>query len=179
MTTRHTAMGFKRWLALPCLAAALSASAGAWASPNYPDVVQEVADSQCVPSCLLCHNTNPGRSGTVSMPFGITAVTRKLVGSMSDSAARAVFLSMRDGNVDLNLDGVPEPATNVDGDGMTDFQELAAGIDPNPGDADLCEITYGCGARIAPTPPSSNVALYGGVLTALGLALMGLRKRRR
>jgi hypothetical protein len=174
-------MGLKRWLALPCFAVALSASTGVWASPNFPDAVQEISGSDCAPSCLLCHLTNPGLKTTAiqsGYPFTFALISKGIGGGESDADIRAALIKMRDGQ-DTNGDGtVDVPPTDSDGDTMSDFDELAIGVNPNPGDAELCEITYGCGARIAPTPPSSNVALYGGVLTALGLALMGLRKRR-
>lgn len=173
--------------AVPALVLLLARAAGA--SPNYPDVVKDVAGSSCAPTCLLCHKTNPGILGTAASapqrPFvtsAMTGGTPALSLRFSDEQARAVFLRMRDG-VDTNMNGMIDvgetPPSDSDGDGKSDFDELAEDINPNPGNEDLCEVQYGCGARMAPTPPNRNFAIFSSVAVALGLVAMTLRARRR
>jgi hypothetical protein len=152
------------------------------ASPNYPDVVKEVAGSSCAPTCLLCHSTNPGKAGSVITPGQGTLFAKTDVNSVmlrpgiapaqSDDTIRAVFIRMRDGDAT----SVP---TDADGDGESDFAELAKDVNPNPGNEELCEIQYGCGARVAPTAPNRHFAIFSSVAIALGLIAMTLRARRR
>jgi MYXO-CTERM domain-containing protein len=173
-------------LAVPALVLLLTGEAGA--SPNYPDVVKDVAGSSCAPTCLLCHKTNPGILGTAASapqrPFLAAAMTGGMPAlslRMSDDQARAVFLRMRDG-IDTNMNGVIDvgetPPSDSDMDGKTDFDELAEDINPNPGNEDLCEVQYGCGARMAPTPPNRSFAIFSSVAVALGLLGLTLRSRR-
>jgi MYXO-CTERM domain-containing protein len=152
------------------------------ASPNYPDVVKEVAGSSCAPTCLLCHSTNPGKAGSVISPGQGTLFAKTDVNStmlrpgiapaQSDDAIRAAFIRMRDG------DATTAP-TDADGDGESDFAELAKDVNPNPGNEELCEIQYGCGARVAPTGPNRGFAIFSSVAVALGLIGLTLRARRR
>jgi hypothetical protein len=154
------------------------------ASPNFPDQVQEVFQSSCVPSCLLCHSTNPGRKGTAfgGTRFAANLAAKVIVGGESDDVVKAALIKMRDGdpatgaaptNSDLN------PQTGMPEDALTDAQELAADVDPNLGNKELCEVTYGCGARVAPRTPKRNFAIFSSVAVALGLLGLTLRTRRR
>lgn len=174
-----------RLLALGSLLAIVSVSASGLASPNFPDAVAEVFEAECAPSCTLCHLTNPGRRGTGVQPFALRLLSARLPGSSTaimggedDATVRRYMTVMKDGT-DTNMDGVDEIApTDTDGDMMIDADELAAGINPNPGDAELCEVTYGCGARVAPQQPA-KLGWLASVLVVAGLALLGLRARKR
>jgi hypothetical protein len=46
-------------------------STPAHASEVFPGALQEAADMQCVPVCLMCHTTNPGTVGTWTKPLGV------------------------------------------------------------------------------------------------------------
>jgi hypothetical protein len=165
---------------------ALSTSTGlASAAPNFPDQVQEVFGTSCVPSCLLCHSTNPGRKGTAfgGTRFGQAVAGKGIVGEVDDAVIKAALIKIRDGdptavppvaptNSDIN------PATNMPEDTLTDAQELAADTDPNVGNKELCEVTYGCGARVSPSTPNRRFAIFSSVAVALGLLGLTLRARR-
>ncbi len=157
----------------------LALSGAAVASPNFPDVVQKVSGSNCAPTCLLCHSTNPGRAGTAvgGTAFGKAVAIHGGVAASGkgDALIRDVLLKMKNGDPTTTP---PTPPSDVDGDGISDFTELGLSMNPNPGNADLCEIAYGCGAHIAPAPPPSRLALCSSALVALGLVWMGARVRR-
>jgi hypothetical protein len=176
------ACGF--WLAFCASSAA--------ASPNSPDQLAEVADTKCVPTCSVCHTTNPGRAGTGTQPFasqfkgytGRFIVPPSLGDQLSDGQVKGIFETMRrvaqapiDANVD-GLDDITGTSTMLDSnlDGIDDFTAMNNGEDPNTG-AELCIIEYGC-LRLDPTSPvGSGRAPW---LGALALALtFGLSRRRR
>lgn len=178
-----------RPLAFVMPALVLLMASAASASPNYPDVVKDVSGSSCAPTCLLCHKTNPGILGsaasTPQRPFLTAAMTGGMPAlslRMSDDQARAAFLRMRDG-IDTNMNGAIDvgetPPSDSDGDGKSDFDELAEDINPNPGNEELCEVQYGCGARMAPTPPNRSFAIFSSAAVVLGLLAMTLRARRK
>ncbi|HTM46123.1 MAG TPA: hypothetical protein VL137_14280 [Polyangiaceae bacterium] len=181
--TALTAPWLKRAI-LPAVAAlafagALVFSRAALASPNFPDVLQKVSGSNCAPSCLLCHSTNPGRATTAAAsmkPFAVSVIGKGGVAAAGkgDAMIRDIFLKMKNGDPATGA-----PPTDSDMDGMSDFTELGMNINPNPGNADLCEVTYGCGARIAPAPPTSRLALLSSALVAVGLIGLGVRSQRR
>lgn len=168
----------KRSLFVSALAFALTSVEMAAAAPNFPDAVQEVFGTSCVPSCLLCHSTNPGRKGTAfaGQPFGLAVAGKGIVGAASDDVIKAALIKMRDG--DLATGAMP---TNSDAaeDALSDAAELAGDINPNPGNAELCEVTYGCGARVAPTAPNRRFAIFSSVAVALGLIGLTLRARSK
>lgn len=170
----------KRSLFVSAIAFALTSVESAAAAPNFPDAVQEVFGTSCVPSCLLCHSTNPGRKGTAfgGQPFGLALAAKGIVGEASDDVIKAALIKMRDGDPTAVP---PVAATNSDGaeDALSDAAELAGDINPNPGNAELCEVTYGCGARVAPAAPNRRFAIFSSVAVALGLIGLTLRARSK
>jgi hypothetical protein len=109
-------------------------------------------------------------------PFAVSVIGKGGVAAAGkgDAMIRDIFLKMKNGDPATGA-----PPTDSDMDGMSDFTELGMNINPNPGNADLCEVTYGCGARIAPAPPTSRLALLSSALVAVGLIGLGVRSQRR
>lgn len=166
---------------LPALTATMVLLSGehAGASPNYPAVVQEVADAPCAPQCVACHNNPQGGLGTAinGTELGKASGRYGVAGKLSDDEVRTGFENMKNGY--LSPRNIQEPPSDVDepDDGITDFQELAQGIDPST-KGELCAVHYGCGARVEPKGQLSKVPV---AISALAAVVMGfvLRLGRR
>ncbi len=139
----------------------------ALASSPYPEALANDAGAPCTPQCTVCHASNSGGSGTVVQEFGKAMMDRGLTGGSNNALLASTLDLMLSEQVDS------------DGDGTSDFDELTAGTDPNPGGVDFCGVDtispqYGCfaSAQIAPA------AGRWGWLAAVGMALVALRARR-
>jgi len=134
----------------------------AWASSAYPDQVLTDVGGDCTPPCTICHATNAGGDGTVTMPLGEALMTRDLVGGSNRASVTDALTELTDDAVDS------------DGDGILDVDELATGSDPNPGGIDFCAVllpTYGCLSTVG--------GPAGGLGAVAGLLALALRRRRR
>ena len=142
----------------------LWAASAAVASTNYPEALQAEVGVDCVPACTVCHATVAGGSGTVIQGFGEAMMAAGLTGGMDVGALRAAVAALSD-------DG-----TDSDGDGTSDVDALAAGLDPNTG-----EVYCGEGAVVLETPRYGCVqhAPVGVALGALGVAVAAAVGRRR
>ena len=137
----------------------------AFALSGFPAIVRDDAGMSCLPSCMLCHDSNAGGAGTATQAF---------VASLEAEG----FLASDDAPLTAALAAVQAGAGtyDVDGGGVNDVDELVAGSNPNPDGIDFCtvdgppEIQRGCFAG----GDSGTVALGLGV----GLATLGWRRRR-
>ena len=135
----------------------------AHASGNYPAALEAESGASCQPSCLVCHSTATGGSGTATAAFAVALKGQGLTGG-GDTAGLADALAALDA-----------ASTDSDGDGQPDFEALAAGIDPSTGEA-FC----GAGATELPAYGCVQHARAGGGLAlAIGSMLIGLARRRR
>ena len=138
------------------------------ASFPFPDAVKDAAGMPCAPTCMLCHETMGGGTGTVTQPFGIAMMERGLQGSAQTELVPSAYAALDADNVDS------------DGDGVPDADELSAGENPNPDGEPFCGED---GASALPTPsygcfnssaaPASVVGALGGLL-----AIGAIRRRR-
>jgi len=104
----------------------------AFASFPYTGVVEEYVPTPCEPQCTLCHSTNSGGSGTVTTAFGVELMNQGLTGGADTELLEAVL------GAHFAADG------DVNGDGITDQEDLLDGIDPSTGES-LCDgPQYGC-----------------------------------
>lgn len=138
----------------------------AHALSSLPGEVSTYLGMECVPSCLLCHTSPAGGSGTASQPFAVALLTEGLLISDSDSTGIA-------------LDGVlaAELGYDANDDGVNDVAELTVGENPNPGGIDFCPVE-----GEAP-PPIERGCFAGGEASAGAVGLLvtalSLRRRRR
>jgi hypothetical protein len=149
------------------------ASAGAAASQSFPSEVQKTLDMPCPPPCTLCHTTQLGQAGTAVKPFlielrnqAIVATPMALVQAGDDAALAAALKHAQTIKMDSDKDMVP------------DTEELAAGLDPNTagGETRICGPAYGCGARLAKSPPGKTGTI---ALAVFGLLFAARRLRSR
>jgi hypothetical protein len=108
-------------LVVTSLASLFILSAGALASPEFPGTIRDHVGASRAPACIICHATAAGGSGTVTKDFGLAMMDAGL--QAGDTAALTAALDQ------FQADGV-----DTDGDGTIDFDELAAGTDPNIAD---------------------------------------------
>jgi hypothetical protein len=142
----------------------------AHASEVFPGAVQEAGHLDCVPSCLLCHTTNPGNATSwqaKKLPLDI----RRIAGAANmpvkpgDEASmrRAFSLWMK----------APENAAAL--------ALIRRGKDPQEGrnDQDICTPQYGCGAHVAKhSAPRDDFSGAFWTIAAIGAAAVFLRRGR-
>lgn len=138
---------------------------------------------ECTPSCTVCHDVDPGVSGTANkafaeammMPDGMTT-ENGLVPTKPETVETAYNALL--------------PDLDSDGDGFLDKEELAPtggelSSDPNnpdsiPGDGpSICtaEILYGCGAQVASGSTSNTGALWALLSLAFGALVWRFGRR--
>ena len=137
-------------------------SALAHAKDEFPGQIARDWSLSYDPPCSVCHMKGNTGSATPIMPFALSLRSRGLSGD-SNSLSTAL--------VKLKADNV-----DSDGDGVADFDELAAGSDPNSSANSTIkndqEAGYGCGG----TAPSGRSG--PGMAGVLALGWFALRRWR-
>ena len=146
--------------------------ASAWptlahAEEEFPGALTEAADMVCVPSCLMCHTSNPGTASTwAQKPLGAAL-------GAPVTASKQMGIDAVDAFNDAwgRYAADPNNKTNVD--------LIRRGIEPSTMQ-DVCGPKYGCGASFARTTPKGSLS---SVLAAAGFVLLaslwGVRRRLR
>ncbi|MFO0597969.1 MAG: thrombospondin type 3 repeat-containing protein [Myxococcaceae bacterium] len=123
----------------------------ALASADYPGFIQtKYSLALPVPqSCSLCHTNGVTGTGTVNTLLGTALRGKGMTSGNTNSVGAA-------------LDALEAASSDVDGDGVTDVDELKAGTNPNVaesatgggagggGGTTVAALKYGCGSSVAP-----------------------------
>jgi hypothetical protein len=145
-----------------------SRAAPAFASASFPPAIQAELGLGSAPPCTLCHRNDVGGIGTVVTPFGRTMLNRLGLAAANVGSLKAALAADQAQNLDS------------DGDGISDIDELQAGMDPNVG-------ASGEVAGLDVPLPETGCAFatrssFGGTgalaFICLGLVLAGRRSRR-
>lgn len=135
-------------------------SGAAHARPEFPPDIAQHVSATVVPACSVCHLEGKTGGITVVTPFAL--------------ALRAHGFGDTSRSLNDALNQMAADATDTDGDGASDVDELRAGTDPNspvPGAA-TADPSYGCGV-------GSRPCRAGWATPALLVALTVLRRRAR
>ncbi len=140
----------------------------AFASASFPPTIQAELALASAPPCTLCHRNDVGGIGTVVTPFGRTLMNRLGVAAANVGSLKAALAADKAQNLDS------------DGDGISDIDELQAGMDPNVGasgevaglDVPLPET--GCAFATRKSVGGAGAVMF----VCLGLVLVGRRSRR-
>lgn len=133
----------------------------AQASQTFPGTLQDAAGMPCAPSCVLCHGVDPGTAGTFTAKQLGRDMLSNGANTPDDGKLKAAWAA---------FSAKPENAAVV--------TALQNGIDPETG-ANLCQLKYGCGARIAKDAPRDDWSGLLFVAGALGLGALLRRTKRR
>lgn len=148
---------------IPTLVLGLAAlcSTRAHASEVFPGALQEAADMQCVPVCLMCHTTNPGTA--TSWQTKLLGPSLQLEGLKKGDASSLT---------------VAYKAYAADPANAAAVADIKAGREPRE-HLDVCGPTYGCGAHVA--KEAAMPRDLTGPLWVVGAVVAGglLRRRRK
>lgn len=147
----------------------LLAGLGAFVTPlaaraeePFPGALQEAAGLACAPSCLICHTTNPGNSSSwAGKGFGVAMFNNGVKPGAGEAEVKAAY------------DKFAADPMNA-----AKLALLLDNKDPDNGQ-DLCQITYGCGARIAKDEPRDDWSGLLFVAGAVGFGALLRRTKRR
>jgi hypothetical protein len=158
-------MKFRVVLAAAAALQTLTWVGAATASPTFPPVIKQFVGSAMAPPCTICHNNPSGGTGTATTTFAMYMRSRGLMPLDLNSLTRALMAAQAEMHISNSV-------------GITDFDALRAGEDPNnPKGVATGETppSFGCGAHIA---PSSDPGI-GKAMLLVGAAAIGISRRRR
>lgn len=136
------------------------------AEEPFPGGLQEAAGLSCAPSCSVCHTTNPGTANTWTKPLGQAVIMRGAIKGSGEAGIKKAY------------EKLVADANGGDANAKTLVDKLQAGLDPQSG-AELCQVTYGCGARIAKETPRDDWSGLLFVAGAMGFGALLRRTKRR
>lgn len=135
------------------------------ASPTFPPAIAEHLGLACEPDCTTCHTRPSGGLGTARQPFGAAMQGAHLTAGQPQKIAAA-------------LDELAAERSDVDGDGVTDIDELRALTDPNAEGEPLKCLDGGSGddgsCSVNHAPPQGGL---GAILASIAVGLFFLGRR--
>jgi len=187
--------------------AALGSASSANASSTFPAALQKALNNQfksqgvsfCVPTCAACHRTTAGGPGDLNV-FGTyiekyPTFPNLILGNGGDVDAKVqtavtnYFASTPPAGAKTAPAAIPNGPTtsyDADGDGISDYDELAKLDSPSISGAEgvgqFCPsdaAVYGCFARVAAAPPPADrLGLFSAGMVVFGFAVFRRLKRR-
>jgi hypothetical protein len=147
----------------------VSAPSLALASPEFPEELRAEFNHDCMPTCLLCHDTLQGGSANVQGGF-VTAMAGAPAPQLQQRRPETVIPA---------LEKLRENTVDSDGDTVNDYDEVAQGTNPNGDEIDFCLAgpQYGCFA--SRVEPRGTLDGWGAALALLLLGFFGLLRSRR
>lgn len=147
--------------------AALWSTTPSQASEVFPGALQEAADMQCVPVCLMCHTTNPGTAATWgNKPVGVGVKTAQgpsggfILKAGDEESLKAAFKVY---------------AATLD---AATLGKIRQGIEPSTGQ-DVCGPTYGCSVPMVPKQPARSRDYTAALWVVSAVTVGGILRRRR
>jgi hypothetical protein len=131
------------------------------AEQEFPGALQEAADMECVPTCLMCHTVNPGTAGTYTKHLGGAL---NGIGGFERGAGDVEGLKKAWSAYASN----PDNAKNV--------ALIKQGIEPQFMQ-DVCGPRYGCGATFARQRAGSTPAAVAGIFVLISMLWLARRRR--
>jgi hypothetical protein len=131
------------------------------AEQEFPGALQEAADMECVPTCLMCHDVNPGTASTYNKPLAGALLS---TGKFKRGAGDAEGLKEAWNSYASN----PMNAANV--------ALIKQGIEPRD-KVDVCGPVYGCGATFARQRAGSAPAAVAGIFVLISMLWLARRRR--
>jgi hypothetical protein len=179
-------------ISVSCL---LGAASIASAHDEYPGIILDTFPERggCAPQCTLCHVNPAGglplKSEGISdyvgphRGYGVFVGNLQSVpdgGPINDTTLPIKLRAMKTNPCNLGDTSDTGPCDS-DGDGVTDYDEVSQGFDPDtPGEGNTGCPKYGCGATISPHPQRPTDAGRASlVIAALGVAFAVGRRARR
>jgi len=188
--------------ALAAVAGTLLHAATGAAHSDFPGIIQDTFGSSCAPQCTLCHVNPAGGLPVKAADFYVDGMNPShrgygvFVSNLKDRGVPSTptSLNLRDKLKLLQNEPCQKDTTkgstadmapcDTDGDGMSDWEELAAQPARDPevsgvGNGAICP-AYGCGASIGTLPRDADAnGRAGALMAAFGVALVLARRVRR
>lgn len=151
----------RTWVGIGALLLVLVHARLGLAEEEFPGALAEAAQMDCVPTCLMCHTSNPGKADT--WPGRKLSVDLLATGKFRLKAGDTA--------------GVKAAYAEYAASHAAEAEQIKKGIQPETGQ-DVCSPTYGCGARMAAANPSDDASMWAAALTAALLGVVWARRRR-
>ena len=166
-------MGIRELVVGSAFVAVLVTPGAAFATPEFPGLIQTFVNATEAPPCTICHTALQGGLGTVDKTFGMYMQSRGLT-FYNDPALETALMADQAEMHSSNSQKVP------------DIVALSMNEDPNTllpyGASDSVSTgpeppTYGCGAHVAPVGDAAPAAGFGALAALFGVA--AIRRGRR
>lgn len=161
-------------------------SSAALARTEYQTALKSAWSLASTPDCTTCHNAVPEQCGNTGTKFALTLKTKASITtcpSMTGTAPAQISV------ITAGLNAMKTDMTDSDNDGMSDYNELVAGRNPNvvgtgivdagsTTDAGKAGVDAGAPMGGCSTVPQGSTVPVPLVLGALGLLALAVMRRQ-
>jgi hypothetical protein len=157
MPTQHFTL--HRFVSALALCAVACWSTPGHAEQEFPGALQEAADMQCVPTCLMCHTQNPGTASTYTKPL---ALALNAIGGFERGAG--------------DVEGFKKAYAQYALAHPAEHALIQQGKEPGA-QVDVCGPVYGCGATFARQRAGATPAAFAGIFVLVSMLWLARRRR--